>query len=120
MRDPSTDEKAKAPAKVNWSYTTYYLTADEKGNVSLSKKQTEYSQWGFEDKGTHGDSGSQWFIISNKKAPKGLKYLAVDRSKPVKKLKARDDNTGKEIECDAYRLILTDKASTTWVFTPND
>ena len=62
----------------NMSHSIYYLTADEQGHVTLSNKKSEYSEWLFDDKGTHGDSGSRWFIISNKKAPKGLKYLTVD------------------------------------------
>jgi hypothetical protein len=96
----------------------FFLTTDGDGNVLLRKKKTEYSQWRFEYKGSIGDSDTRRYVISSDKSPKELKYLAVDRTKVVKKIKGKAN--GKEVECDAYRLILTAENPAIWEFSSDD
>lgn len=98
----------------------FLLTADHEGNVSLAKKPTAHSQWAFKNKITYGDSYSMRCRIVNEKAPEAHKYLAVDKTKVVKKLKAKA-NDGSELECDAYRVILTaDENSPVWRCSATD
>jgi hypothetical protein len=89
-----------------------HLAADEEGRVLLTAKATEASRWTFESqKGSFG-AGRAKYIISNQKAPKGLKYLSIGKE-PVKKLKDKD-SAGKEREFDAYPLVLTAEDPPVW------
>ena len=92
----------------------FFLTTDEEGNISVTKKPTQFSRWDLTKKIAYGDSYSKECRIVNTNAPKGLRYLAVDKTKVAKRLKARDKND-KETEWEAYRLILTaDETSGVW------